>query len=661
MKKFLLLLSIVSFTFLLSAQESEISLPQITTYIPSSVEQKLVITSQEIEAAHTEDLASLVESRGIQMLSYGPYGLESKASVRGFTDETVRVVIDGICVNNAQYGTFDMSSINLDAVERIEIVRGGFTEGVEDEGSVGGVVYITMKKQELKNSLKSDLALKTFFNSQSPLDSVFQKLAFEGRLGENTFLTANGTLNYAANHYFYKLDKSYSLIEGPFGGAITQGRNGGLYKGKEGSWNVEDNSQVTDGHANAFLTHYFGDGNYYSIGDIFYAGHKNTPGPVNSANPGLQRDYNNNLSFSLWNPALAGGLFNLKNSLVCLSTNRFYQDRAFLLDNQNGENSRHFINTVKYTGTADFTSLAGGRLNQTIGLSADYTNLDSSNDGKHFQFSGVLKETSRVAAFSNWSFSLPLAAKLCLNDTRANFAFVPKLGAAWNSPTGCWGIFTDLYRMVQFPNMDDLFWEGGGFHGNPDLKPESGWGADLGINLKNLKKGRHLFDISLTLFSDYYKDKIRWASNTTENLSSAFYLGLDFSVQAKLFNAFWILNLNGEYLYNRLLDKENQYTYGKRIMWTPDFVVTLSSLWKFELATISLNASYTGRRYTDNMNLYFLNPYLLINLVVEGASIKNRFVPYLKIDNLLNWQYQSVEGYSMPGASLTLGARYNFF
>ena len=86
-----------------------------------------MITAEELEAAHYEDLSDVVERAGLQVLSYGPYGLESKPSIRGFTDETVRVVIDGICVNNAQYGTFDFSSINLSAVERIEIVRGGFT------------------------------------------------------------------------------------------------------------------------------------------------------------------------------------------------------------------------------------------------------------------------------------------------------------------------------------------------------------------------------------------------------------------------------------------------------------------------------------------------------------------------------------------------------
>ena len=81
----------------------------------------------------------------------------------------------------------------------------------------------------------------------------------------------------------------------------------------------------------------------------------------------------------------------------------------------------------------------------------------------------------------------------------------------------------------------------------------------------------------------------------------------------------------------------------------------------FELAKIRLSAEYTGNRYTENMNLYKLNPYLLVNLAAEGAPIKGKFIPFLKLDNLLNWNYTAIDEYPMPGISLTVGARYKFF
>ena len=241
-----------------------------------------------LEAEHIESLSEVMERCGIQNLTYGAYGLDNKPSLRGFTDETVRVVIDGICVNNAQYGTFDFSSINMTAIEKIEIIRGGFTEGVEDEGAVGGVIYITTKKIEPAKTLSAEVSAKTYFNLNLPLDSVFQKLMYSGNLGEQTFINSGLTCNYAQNLFLFNNDK-------------------GVRKQRE-------NSQVMDGQGNISLTHYFGNGNYFSVSDLIYAGQKHAPGTMYSATPGLQRDINNNLTLSLFNPAVIN-LFNLQNSL----------------------------------------------------------------------------------------------------------------------------------------------------------------------------------------------------------------------------------------------------------------------------------------------------------------------------------------------------------
>ena len=82
-----------------SDSEPEISLPEIVTYVSAPVvEQRIVFSKEDIEKLHAEDLSAVVRQAGIQSLDYGAYGLESKPSIRGFTDETVRVVIDGLCM-----------------------------------------------------------------------------------------------------------------------------------------------------------------------------------------------------------------------------------------------------------------------------------------------------------------------------------------------------------------------------------------------------------------------------------------------------------------------------------------------------------------------------------------------------------------------------------
>lgn len=133
-----------------SQTENTMFLPEITTYIPSSLENKITIKSEQIQKQHYQNILQLLSENSVQILSYGDYGLEQKPSIRGFTDETVRVVIDGVCMNNPQTGTFDFSSININNIEEISIIKGGYNEGTEDEGAVGGVIYITTKKNTIK-------------------------------------------------------------------------------------------------------------------------------------------------------------------------------------------------------------------------------------------------------------------------------------------------------------------------------------------------------------------------------------------------------------------------------------------------------------------------------------------------------------------------------
>jgi outer membrane cobalamin receptor len=188
---------------LLSAQEDIIILPDITTYIDSTVEQRQVFTAEDIADSNAESLNDFLESEGMQILTYGAYGLEAKPSIRGFTDETVRVFIDGVCVNNPQYGTTDFTSINIDDIEKIEIVRGGFSEKPGDEGAVGGTIYITTKKQSVQKSFTSDSSVKTFFNLNFPLDTFSQSLNYDTPLTDTSSLKLSLKGTFAENLFLF--------------------------------------------------------------------------------------------------------------------------------------------------------------------------------------------------------------------------------------------------------------------------------------------------------------------------------------------------------------------------------------------------------------------------------------------------------------------------
>lgn len=602
------------------------TLPKIVTYVDSPlVEQRQVYTKDEIAKMNAADLPSLFQAAGIQILSYGSYGLEQKPSIRGFTDETVRVVIDGICVNNPQYGTFDFTSLNPDDIEKIEIVRGGFTEGVSDEGAVGGAIYITTKKQSLGHNFSTNTLLKTYFNAEKFLDTISQSFSYNGQIAENSFLKASAKATSAQNEYLFK-----------------------NYRGKTTS---RKNSKVYDAHSDLGFSHFFANGNSFAINDIFYAGYKNTPGTENSGSAGIQQDYDNNLNFSLDFPSIKNAA-KTTTILSWISTNRFYDDNKF---SSNSTKSEHYINSINFSQSAELYKF--DKFKQSAGFTLEGVFMDSTRDGNHNQFSGTFKETSKVFVNDIFSFSVPLAIKF----SGSNFAFIPKAGVKFHFEY--LDFLLNAYRMIQFPNFDDLYWNENGYHGNPDLKPENGLGAEATINVRN-----KILPFSFAVFTNYYENKIQWANKNNvwspQNVASAFYLGFDFSAEQTFFKI-WKIRANAEYLYTRLLDKSEakKLEYGKRIMWTPDLVFSIITSLDFSFATFSAEINYTGKKYTSNLNNYFVEPYCLVNISGELKTQRFRqaqsphFSPYFRIDNIFNVDYEAVPDYPMPGISLSIGVK----
>lgn len=586
-------------------------LPHLYTYIDAPVaEQRIVYTHDDIEKLHVASVPKLLESAGIQTLSYGAYGNQSAPSIRGFTGSTVKVVIDGVCVNSAQNGTFDFTSLNPDDIERIEIVRGGFTEDVSGEGAAGGVVYITTKKQTLGNNFSADISAKTYFSAATPLDTVSTAFGYSGQFSENTFFKTN--------------------LKGTFA------RNAFPFTAYDGSIKYRTNNQVTDGATDTQLTHFFGNGNSWYVGDTTYDGYKHIPGTETSTTPGIQQDYNNRLAAGISLPAVLNQ-FKIDGTVSWQSNNQLYDEAS--------DSSTHLLNTVSYTGTAQW--YGSSRIKQSLGTAVNVSFLDSTNDGTHSLVSGYVKETTKLYTGSVFSASVPVA----LSFSGENIAVVPKLGLRADLQRV--SFMLDGYRMTLFPDMNQLYWKDSGYaSGNPDLKPEDGWGGEATCSVHDV-----FMPFSVSVFSNYYFNKIQWQSTGGKwkpvNVASAFYIGCDVNAAVTLFSC---VTLKGswEWLYNRLLAEGS--TYGNMIMYTPDNVGAFSVTYDRKPVTVTVEVNYTGRRYTDNSNLFYLEPYVLLNAVVSVQAGKY-FSPYIRADNILDADYESVPDYPMPGISLECGVK----
>ena len=164
------------------------------------IEQKQILTQEEIQQKNPTDLIELLETMGIQIKGYGSYGSASAPSIRGFTGSTIKVVIDGICVNSAQNGTFDFSSLNVENISKIEVVRGSFIEEVNADGGAA-VIYITTKKQTLGLNFLGEIYSKTYFCN--PFDTISLFLNSDGQISENTFFNLGTKGTFAKNEFIF--------------------------------------------------------------------------------------------------------------------------------------------------------------------------------------------------------------------------------------------------------------------------------------------------------------------------------------------------------------------------------------------------------------------------------------------------------------------------
>ncbi|HEX9021978.1 MAG TPA: TonB-dependent receptor, partial [Nitrospirota bacterium] len=116
---------------------------------PQDVTQSVtVITADEIQKSGATTVAEVMSTAaGVKVNDQGPLGSLASVSLRGSTYQQVLVLLDGKRLNSANAGGFDLSElpVPVDAIERIEIVRGP-SSALYGADAVGGVVNIITKK-----------------------------------------------------------------------------------------------------------------------------------------------------------------------------------------------------------------------------------------------------------------------------------------------------------------------------------------------------------------------------------------------------------------------------------------------------------------------------------------------------------------------------------
>ena len=311
-----------------------------------------------------------------------------------------------------------------------------------------------------------------------------------------------------------------------------------------------------------------------------------------------------------------------------------------------------------------------GQLTLRSGFDYSFIQLDSTEIGERSRHDGGIYLTAEYRP-ARYLEVAPSVKAVFTSMGAGEITLIPKLGLLWNISDSLI-LKNNYFRSFKFPDFEDLYWTGeGGFHeatGNPDLRPEDGWGGDIGVVWR-----AGIMVLESVAFVQWMRDSIHWFSDSgawrPENVGEAVFFGLDESIRFNIpvsIGPVRIISPSFSYKYLRSYLLSFGYTFAsdKRIPYNPLFTIggSLDIVWitrSQNNGSLLISAHYESIRYEDRANLTELQPYLLLNATFNQA-INEYLSVFGSLRNILNTSYESFYRYPMPGINLTMGMRVQF-
>ncbi len=628
MKKALLLaIFCVTVAFVNAQEDYEITL-SVAASAPETTQAIESINKDDIEKLHATDLATVLnKGLGLGITRNGAYGNMSGVSMRGFGSGRVAFLINGVPVNSSQNGGFDIFSIDVASIERIEVIQGGSDSKYNVSGAMGGVInIITVKNKPEGLSFKAQientsyipttyLARHTYKPTQQAATSLIdgQKLALNLGYGfENSSIAIDMFGVRATNEFIFLDDYGYRLRTG---------------------------NEVYDAGLNATYTQNLRDNSSIIFSGNVYAGDKNIPSDMSSAVINNQKDLNFRESIIL----------DLKAVTDVLDTEAFVNHAS---ENQTFGTSEHKLNTLTLTNRWTWYALD----NLFVKFSGDYkfSHLNSTNTGIVQGHDGGISATLEYYPLEN--ISIIPSTKLLINEN--SIVPIPKLGLLFTVSEN-FAIKNNWFRVFKFPNFNDLYWGGDGGQGNPDLKNEDGFGADLIVEYAI----PDLFSGNVSVFATATKNSIHWANIhgvwSPQNIGEAFIWGSDIALTSN-FSEHIQFSVGYSLLLSYILTGSYTFYTNIRMPYMPEHRIHASVEVPWKTGNVVLSGSYESERfatYTSKGNASPLDPFVLLDLTVN-QNIGEHFAAFASINNILNEDYFLVEGYPMPKLNVKIGFSY---
>lgn len=640
------------------------------TASPLLIDGLEVLSRTEISESSSRDVAELLDNiNGIYVQESGQKGGESRISIRGCDPRHVLILLDGHKINNSSGGQANLSEIPLEAVDRIEIYKGGGSARFGGQG-MGGVINILTGGASGAVSLEPKVVTRKGWGKWKTselglaLYDVVPVMNLTTKFVYNTE-SSNGDFDYN----YTGVSPRPALIR-PVVGVRSNDRF------ERESYFVSGRdviSPVTQFQFSGQLSKATA-GIPGPVGDVDSTAFKEEDKAFFSSQ--VNRRISNRLKGSL--SAGYVRLIQYFNNLRNLRAAERYEDR-FRNDRFEGRADLNFVATTA-------NQISGGIVLERDLLYHDNLYRPTFGNGRTTRDNLGIYITDR----QSWAVSaVPLVRLAVLNvSIRSDFTSIknrpyevsdtttlssetskflsPKVGfSVVSEPTdrarvtlrGSYG------KSYQLPDLNALFWKGNvRSSGNPELLPEKSEHSDIGLEF--VREGRVNLSAGVTYFHSYIKDIIIWKRSSPlgvwqpANEKAAQITGHEEFVELSFFGRRFELSYR-----NQITNPINKHNGGKILTYRPQYITRYEAA--FELGPLSsvYKVRLVDRRYLTEVNSKYDDSYRLDDweITLEQKVGPVAFKSTWELNNLRDEEYVLIKRYPMPGRnwSVRMSLTYN--
>ena len=565
-----------------------------------------VVPRERIEELNAQSVGDVLgEVTDARVNTYGSMGAESDITLRGSSGNQVLVMVDGRPVNVASLGMTDLSMFPADQVERIEVIRGPGSV-LYGAGALAGVVNIITRDPPEK--LRTDLSA-----SYGTKNTRIIQLDNGARIGDVGYL----------------VEASQNASDGWRANSACEGYH---ISGKVDYDMTQESRLVLDSG--------------------FSRQDKGLPGSTSWPSPNAKQ-YDEQYWFDLTHK-------------YEFETNSCLTSKAFL--NQNWQD---YKDPDIFTDDISRNQKAGLDVQQTLPMGEsqlflggvyfenDYVDIKDKDGvsrigGNRDLFTGAGFLQDEISFLERFVATPGLR---CDIQSKWGAELSPKISGLYKIIDGT-RLKASVGRGFRAPTVNELYWRDDYSEGNPDLKPEESFSYDAGIQQQLGAKSM----LGVALFQSHVKNLIAWYDvdgkgiYKAQNINDAFLQGLETELNVQITD-----EISGALNYTLLGSQDTSGVYdGETLTYRPKNKVGgrlgYQNKWGLKL---DMDAEYTDKVYIDRANTQELGGFMTFGVYVSQTIVKGVEI-YVRGDNILDKQYELVNGYPMPGASIMGGVKATF-